>query len=94
MDPEFIWHDSVHWPQHKLLCETPEDNVEVKKEIVITTTSSFFIDSFADHFADWIKLKRPTAWLTRFKKYCKHRYLRHHELCRKDSLTLTENTEL
>ena len=88
--PEFIWHDSVHWPKHKLLCEIPEDDVEVKKEIVINTTSSFFIDSFAAHFSDWIKLKRATAWLTRFKKYCKHQYLCHHELCRRGNLTLSE----
>ena len=88
--PEFIWHGSEHWPKHNLLCEIPEGDVEVKKEIVINTTFSFFIDSFADHFSDWIQLKRATAWLTRFKKYCKHRYLRHHELCRRGNLTLTE----
>ena len=88
--PEFIWHDSVHWPKHNLLCEIPEGDVEVKKEIVINTTSSFFIDSFAGHFSDWIKLKQATAWLTRFKKYCKHRYLRHHQLCRRGNLTLAE----
>ena len=72
----------------KLLCEIPEDDVEVKIEIMINTTSSFFIDGFADHFSEWIKLKRSTAWLTRFKKYCKHRYSRHHELCRRVNLTL------
>ena len=88
--PEFIWHDIVHWPQHKLLCEIPEDDVEVKKEIVINPTSSSFIDSFADHFSDWIKLKRATAWLTSIKKYCKDRYLRNHELCRRGNLTSTE----
>ena len=74
----------------KLLCEIPEDDVKVKKEIVINTTYSFFINGFADHFSEWIKLKRATAWLTRFKKYCKHRYLRHHELCRRVNLTLME----
>lgn len=33
---------------------------------------------------------RATAWLTRFKVYCSHRYLRHYELCRRGNLTLTE----
>ena len=88
--PEFIWHDNVHRPQHKLLCEIPEDDVGVKKEIVINPTSSSFIDSFADHFSDWIKLKRATAWLTSIKKYCKDRYLRNHELCCRGNLTSTE----
>lgn len=88
--PEFIWHDSVHWPQQKILCEVPEDNVELKKEIVINTTSSDFIDSFADHYSDWRTLQRATVWLTRFKVYCSHCYLRHHKLCCRGNLTLTE----
>ena len=86
----FIWHDSVHWPQQKILCEVPEDDVEVKNEIVINTTASDFIDCFADHYSDWRTLQRATAWLTRFKVYCSYCYLRHHELCRRGNLTLTE----
>ena len=88
--PEFIWHDSVHWPKQKILCEVPEDDVEVKKKIVINTTTSDFIHSFADHYSDWRKLQIATAWLTRFKVHCSHRYLCHHELCRRGTLTLTE----
>ena len=91
--PEFLWNDREHWPQQNLLCEVPEDDVEVKKETVIHTTTSYFIDSFADHFSDWKKLQRATAWLKRFKVYCRHRYLRHHKLCRMGSLTLTEIQE-
>lgn len=58
----------MHWPQQKILCEVPEDDVEVKKEIVFNTkcTSSGFIDGFADHYSDWRTLQHATAWLVRF----------------------------
>lgn len=88
--PDFIWHDSVHWPQQQLPHEVVEDDVEVRKETAINTTTSYFINSMADHYSDWRKLKRATAWLMRFKTYCKHRYLRHHGLCKRGNLTLTE----
>ena len=89
--PEFIWHDSLHWPQQNLTCNIPDDDVEIKKEVVINnTTASYFIDSFADHYSDWRKLQRATAWLTRFKVYCRHLYLRHPERCQRGNLTLTE----
>ncbi|MCG8069350.1 MAG: hypothetical protein JAY84_15975 [Candidatus Thiodiazotropha taylori] len=88
--PEFIWQDTLHWPQQTLSCDVLENDVEVKQEVVVNVTTTSFIDSFVDHFSDWRKLQRAAAWLTRFKVYCTHRYLRHHEVCRRGSLTLAE----
>ena len=91
--PKFIWQDSEHWPQEKLPCEVDENDIEVKKSVVVNSAVSWPINSIADHFSDWRKLQRAMAWLTRFKVYLRHRYLRHHEKCRRGKLTLTELQE-
>ena len=67
-----------------------EDDVEVKKEIVINAITQCFFDSMVDHYSDWRNLQRATAWLLRFKTYYRHRYLRHCELGNRGDLTLAE----
>ena len=49
----FIWRDSAH--------EVAEDDIEVKKEIVINAITQCFFDGMVDHHSDWRKLQRVTA---------------------------------
>ncbi|CAG2222472.1 unnamed protein product [Mytilus edulis] len=43
-----------------------------------------------NYFSDWTKLLRATAWLIRFKFYCRQRYLNNQVKFRTGDLTLSE----
>ena len=91
--PKFLWHDSEHWPQQQLTTEVAEHDVEVKKEAVIFATISDFKNSWTDYFSDWRKLLHSTAWLIKFKSYCRYHYTIYQVQYGKGNITLADIQE-
>ena len=57
---------------------------------MIHATISDFINSWTYHFSDWRKLLRSTAWLIKFKSYCRYHYTSSTVQCSKGSITLAD----
>ena len=70
-----------------------DDDREMKKETVIFATTNEFINKWADNFSNWKKLLCSTAWLIKFKSYCRHRYTGYQGQFTKDNITSTEIQE-
>ncbi|VDI41613.1 Hypothetical predicted protein [Mytilus galloprovincialis] len=90
--PNFLLEDSRYWPQdlRNELQEVTENDTELKKEVAIHAMTNNTTDYLMNYFSDWTKLLRATAWLIRFKFYCRQRYLNHQVQCRTGDLTLSE----
>ena len=84
--PEFLSHDSDHWPHKHVTTEVAEDDIELKKETVIFATSNDFINKWTDNFSNWKKLLCCTAWLIKFKSYCRYRYTHYQGQFTKDDI--------
>ncbi|XP_053402855.1 uncharacterized protein LOC128558076 [Mercenaria mercenaria] len=76
--PEFLQKDESHWPSHLTKPELDDDDTELKKEVVVNTTSAVeTIQSIIDRYSSWTKLRRAVAWLLRYKAYCRRKHLNH-----------------
>ena len=84
--PEFLSHDSDHWPHEQVTTEVAEDDIELKKETVIFATSNDFTNKWTDNFSNWKKLLCCTAWLIKFKSYCRYRYTHYQRQFTKDDI--------
>ncbi|XP_048747904.2 uncharacterized protein LOC125660109 [Ostrea edulis] len=76
--PEFLWRDQHEWPKQDLhdvkeqkLTNDPEVKVEVTLAVsTLKTESSIHVDgikNLLDHFSDWNKVKKITAWILHAK---------------------------
>lgn len=78
--PEFLWQNTIH-SQSVLpdeITDVADDDDEIKREIEVhAITSTDPIGNLMNYYSDWTKLQRATAWILRFKDYCRYRYLRH-----------------
>ena len=84
--PEFLSHDSDHWPNKHVTTEMAEDDIELKKETVIFATSNDFINTWTDNFSNWRKLFCCTARLIKFKSNCRYHYKRYQGQFTKDDI--------
>ena len=91
--PTFLSRGSDHWPHHKVTTVVADDDREMKKETVIFATTNEFINKWADNFSNWKKLLCSSAWLIKFKSYCRHRYTGYQGQFTKDNITSTEIQE-
>lgn len=46
-----------------------ENDVEVKKEIVVYIIIVGYIERFIEYYLDWIKFRWVVVWMIRFKVY-------------------------
>ena len=74
--PKFLWQDEQQWPRPPDSINHGNDFVmelEVKRQptvAAITVNSEVpALDKYIEHFSDWSKLIRCTAWLLKFKKW-------------------------
>lgn len=89
--PKFLYQNPLILPSRVSVPEIPSNDVEVKKEIVITTVvTSDALNTVIDRYSDWEKLQRAFVWLLRFQDYCRSRYLGHNVEVRRGEITVNE----
>ena len=57
---------------------------------MIHATISDFKNSWTDYFSDWRKLLHSTAWLIKFKSYCRYYYASYQIQCSRGNITLAD----
>lgn len=88
--PEFLLQPTSEWPKLDIQSSIADDDVEVKRETTNNATSIQPIKDIFKYFSSWTKLQRAVAWLTRFKDFCRRRYLKHTINLRVGDLMKTE----
>ena len=77
--PPFLLQPEDEWPQRPSeMGEIPSDDPEVKRNEVFLTTSSNQVDPLKEmfeRFSSWVRLKKITAWILRFKNNLRKRVL-------------------
>nr|XP_039272262.1 uncharacterized protein LOC120346563 [Styela clava] len=79
--PKFLWHSQEHWPKRpEVLPRIPENDPEVKT--IINTNVNMEKDNvksvlsmLMERYSDYGRLQRAIAWIIRFTKFCKAKYL-------------------
>ncbi|XP_063446656.1 uncharacterized protein LOC134726186 [Mytilus trossulus] len=91
--PEFLLKDSYEWPKPKAVSTVDEQDIEIKKVVMINSTTTDSIRDIITYFSNWQVLQRTVAWLIRFKKYCIRRFLKRDDEIKTDSLDADELQE-
>eukprot|EP00794_Sanderia_malayensis_P013206 gene13206-14558_t len=70
-DPKFLYKEQQYWPKNVSPQDLSEDDVKVKKILqthsVQISASNDMTDQIFCKFSNWIALKKPVAWLLRYK---------------------------
>ncbi|CAG2250996.1 unnamed protein product [Mytilus edulis] len=91
--PEFLLKDSYEWPKPKAVSTVDEQDIEIKRVVMINSTTTDSIRDIITYFSNWQVLQRTVAWLIRFKKYCIRRFLKRDDEIKTDSLNADELQE-
>ena len=90
--PSFLRQEPSNWPKDLPSNYTciPDNDIELKKEIVVNATTIGAVDDLISYFSDWMKLRRAVAWFLRYKCFCRRKYLNHDLEPKRGDLTHSE----
>jgi hypothetical protein len=89
--PDFLYQTPTEWFSRVSIPEITSEDAEVKKEVMVTAlvTNNTFSNIIC-RYSDWNKLQRACAWLIRFQRYCRKRYLGHNVDLRRGEISVSE----
>ncbi|XP_046583554.1 uncharacterized protein LOC124290772 [Haliotis rubra] len=70
--PSFLWQEEHRWPVMPEILQVSESSLEIKNTVesfVQVNTTVCGMDRLLERFSSWLKLKKATAWLLRFKQW-------------------------
>ena len=79
--PEFLWKAMKDWPESPIVPPLSDSDVEVKTSVhgiqvnEVKHTVESCLSVLWPRYSNWQKLQRAVAWLLRFQKLCRTRYV-------------------
>ncbi|CAC5425027.1 unnamed protein product [Mytilus coruscus] len=87
--PDYL-KDSYEWPKRKVVSSVDNQDIEIKRVVMINSTITDPIRDVMTYFSNWQVLQRTVAWLISFKKHCMRRFLKQDDEIKTGSLNVNE----